>query len=323
MIVAKEPAEPRPATDGTARTRWREPVRRNQPIVQALVIPFLVVMRHERGERPTQVGFPQDDNLIQAFLLDGPNETLRVRIAVGRLERRLHDANTAIGQRLAAGRAPLGIAIADQGPVAPEAPVICGGEHPRDLAHEGVIRMRRRAHEMHASGRQLDDEERVVRDQPAGRPHFRCEEIRGGDHAPMRGQKRAPRPRPLRHRTDSGGSKDHGDRGSGDTMPKVLQGSLDPAIAPCRILPRHAKGQLTDLAEHARSSDAASLSRPLSHDELAMPPQEGIGCDQRRDLTQDLASETVAVRGESTPLGIGQPQRPPVEVLFEDAVLFP
>ena len=42
MIVAKEPAEPRSAPDGTGRTRWREPVRRNQPIVQALVIPFPV-----------------------------------------------------------------------------------------------------------------------------------------------------------------------------------------------------------------------------------------------------------------------------------------
>jgi hypothetical protein len=59
MIVAKEPAEPRPAADGTGRTRWDEPVRRNEPIVQALVIPFPVVMRHERGERSAQVSFPQ------------------------------------------------------------------------------------------------------------------------------------------------------------------------------------------------------------------------------------------------------------------------
>jgi hypothetical protein len=45
MIVAKEPAEPHPAMDGTVRTRWGEPVRRNQPIVKALVIPFPMVMR--------------------------------------------------------------------------------------------------------------------------------------------------------------------------------------------------------------------------------------------------------------------------------------
>ena len=45
--------------------------------------------------------------------------------------------------------------------------------------------------------------------------------------------------------------------------------------------------------------------------------------DQRRHVTQDLSSEVVAVHGESTSLGISQPQAPPVKVLFEDVVLFP
>jgi len=34
------------------------------------MIPFPVVMRRECGERPTQVGFTEDDDLIQAFLFD-------------------------------------------------------------------------------------------------------------------------------------------------------------------------------------------------------------------------------------------------------------
>jgi hypothetical protein len=54
-----------------------------------------------------------------------------------------------------------------------------------------------------------------------------------------------------------------------------------------------------------------------------MPPQDGVRRDQRRHVTQDLSSEAVAVHGESTSLGISQPQAPPVKVLFEDAVLFP
>jgi hypothetical protein len=57
MTVAEEPAEPRPAVDGTVRTRWGEPVRRNQPIVKALVIPFPVVMATNAvGVRRTQHG---------------------------------------------------------------------------------------------------------------------------------------------------------------------------------------------------------------------------------------------------------------------------
>ena len=54
-----------------------------------------------------------------------------------------------------------------------------------------------------------------------------------------------------------------------------------------------------------------------------MPPQDRVRRDQRRHLPQGLSSETVAVHGEPTPLHIGQPQAPPVQVLFEDAVLLP
>ena len=38
---------------------------------------------------------------------------------------------------------------------------------------------------------------------------------------------------------------------------------------------------------------------------------------------QAVSSEAVTVHGESTPLAIGQPQAPPVQVLLENAVLFP
>jgi hypothetical protein len=55
-----------------------------------------------------------------------------------------------------------------------------------------------------------------------------------------------------------------------------------------------------------------------------MPSQDGVRRDQRRHLTQDLSSEALpAVRRESTPLGVGQPQAPAIELLVEHAVLFP
>ena len=99
--------------------------------------------------------------------------------------------------------------------------------------------------------------------------------------------------------------------------------TVDRAEAPRRILTRHLNGQLADLAEHARSSDTSSLSGPLTRDELPMPPQDRVRCDQRRHLTQGLSSETMAIHGEPTPLDIGQPKTSPVQVLLEDAVLLP
>jgi hypothetical protein len=245
-----------------------------------------------------------------------------VRIALGRLKRRRHDPDADIGQGLAERRAPFGISIADQDPVAPEDTVIRAGQHTSDLEHEGVIRMRRRSHQMHASRLQLDDKERVVRDQTADGPQLGGKEIRRGDRAPVGGQKRAPGHRPLRNGANPVGLQDRGDRGSGDAMPEVRQGTLDPAVAPRRILTRHPDGQLADLAKHARSSDASSLSGPFTGDELPMPSQDGVRRDQRRHLTQDVSSEAVPVHGEPTSLGIGQPQAPSVKVLFQDAVLF-
>jgi hypothetical protein len=175
---------------------------------------------------------------------------------------------------------------------------------------------------MHAARRQFDDKERVIRHQPADRPHLGGEEIRGGDRAPVGGQKRTPRHRSLRHWTDPVRAEAVRDRRPRDPMSEVLQGALDSTVAPGGILPRHPDGQLTDLTEHAGASHSPSLSGPLPRDELPMPAQERVRRDQRRHLTQDLAAETVAVHRESTPLGIGQRKASPGKLLFEDAVLF-
>jgi hypothetical protein len=144
---------------------------------------------------------------------------------------------------------------------------------PGDLAHERVIRTRRGSHKMHAPRLEIDDKERVVRDQAADGPHLGREEVCGRDRAPVRGEKRAPRHRPLRHRAHPVGSEDAGDRGTGDAMAKILQRPLDPAVAPRRILTRHPDAQLVDLGEHARSADASSGRRPFPRDELPVPPQ--------------------------------------------------
>ena len=82
------------------------------------------------------MGFTEDDDPIQAFLLDRPDESLRVGIAVGRPKRRLHDADPNVGQGPAKRRTPFGVPIAEQDPVATENAVIGTGQHASDLVHE-------------------------------------------------------------------------------------------------------------------------------------------------------------------------------------------
>jgi hypothetical protein len=76
MIVTEEPTKSLATTDGVVSTRWCEAFRHNQPIVKTLVIPFPVVVNRECGERSAQVGFAEDDDPIQALLLDRPNKAL-------------------------------------------------------------------------------------------------------------------------------------------------------------------------------------------------------------------------------------------------------
>src|SRR5688500_18644780 len=83
MIVTKHPTKALTATNDADGTRCSEPFRSNQPYVKTSVNPFPVVMRRECGERSAQVGFAEDDDSVQALLLDRPNKPLRVRIAVG------------------------------------------------------------------------------------------------------------------------------------------------------------------------------------------------------------------------------------------------
>ena len=70
MIVTKEPTKSLAATDWAVSPRRCEVFRLNQPIVKTLMISFLVVMRRECGERSAQMGFAENDDSIQALLLD-------------------------------------------------------------------------------------------------------------------------------------------------------------------------------------------------------------------------------------------------------------
>ena len=99
MIVAQEPAEPGATAD--VGVRWSERLRRNQPIVESLVIPVAVVVSHELAERPAQVGLAEEHEAVQTFFLNRSDEVFRMRVAVWRAVRRLDDADPGVRQRLA------------------------------------------------------------------------------------------------------------------------------------------------------------------------------------------------------------------------------
>src|SRR5262245_12298428 len=84
------------------------------------MIAFTVIVGHEFGHCPAKMALTQWDRLVQAFLFERTDKPLRVRVAVRRAERRLHDSHTRRLEEVLHGDTPLPISIADQDGVCAE-----------------------------------------------------------------------------------------------------------------------------------------------------------------------------------------------------------
>src|SRR5437868_14117554 len=106
-------------------------------------------------------------------------------------------------------------------------------------------------------------------------------------------------------------------------MPEVLQRTADSRITPGRILLRHPHDQPADLREDARTARSARRVGPLARDELAVPAQDRIGRDNRRNLAQHTPAQTLPAPRQTAPLLVGHPQSSSaIELTPQRSVLF-
>jgi len=105
-------------------------------------------------------------------------------------------------------------------------------------------------------------------------------------------------------------------------VPEILEGTLNPRVAPLRILLGHAQHELTDFGKNTRTAGAAPRIRPLARHQLPVPSQQRVRRDDRRDLTQDLPTQPVRPSGESPTVIVCQSQAPPTDLPPEEAILF-
>lgn len=103
-------------------------------------------------------------------------------------------------------------------------------------------------------------------------------------------------------------------------MIEILQRAQEARVAPPRVLRRHPHHEPADLREYARPSGPPSRVRPFSGDELPMPPQNRVGCDERRDLRQHPTAEPLAEDGQPSPVVLRQPQTPMAQLRLQDSV---
>ena len=138
------------------------PERLNQLVTDALMIPLGMVVRDELGDRASKT-LTQRDHARKAFLLDRPNEPLRVRVAVRCPERRLNDTDSFPLEELQHRTTPLSIAIADQDATVSQDSVNRIRQAVYALQNKGFVGKRSGARHVDTPRLQFDNEGGVVR----------------------------------------------------------------------------------------------------------------------------------------------------------------
>jgi hypothetical protein len=105
-------------------------------------------------------------------------------------------------------------------------------------------------------------------------------------------------------------------------MAEILERTLNPRVAPRRILRRHANHQTLNLCPDTGSSRSASGVRPLARHQLAMPSENGVRRDDRGNPRERATAEAPADHGETAPFIIAQAQPSTVQLHLEHAILF-
>ena len=93
-VVIEKPAEALTTANPTAAMNRRRAV--NEFVAEPLVIPLLVIVCNELGDRPAEMTVTKRDHPVEALVLDRAPEAFRVGIRVGRLKRCLHHADPSL-----------------------------------------------------------------------------------------------------------------------------------------------------------------------------------------------------------------------------------
>jgi hypothetical protein len=93
-------------------------------------------------------------------------------------------------------------------------------------------------------------------------------------------------------------------------MPEVLQGTLDPRIAPRGVLRGHAQNQGSDGCVHTWTSASGPCMRIPASRQLAVPTQNRVRCRNGRHLRQRGTSRLVPEQAQTLPFIISKSALP-------------
>ena len=120
----------------------------------------------------------------------------------------------------------------------------------------------------------------------------------------MRLHERAPRHRALPAGWNALGAQDPRDRRPADVVAQVLSRALQARVAPRRVLGRHRNDEHSEACLRVRRTASAGAIRPRARHQLAVPPQNGVGRHDSRELREQRSRD-----GGPTRRGVGARRR--------------
>ena len=289
------------------------------------MIPFVVVVRDELADGATPRALADQDHALEAGVLDGAHEALRVGVQVRRAGGASEGGDIGRGERVAPGRPEARVAGMDEEPDVSQESVLGIGGVPHELGDPRPVGLGADARDRNAAAGQVNQDQHGEAGQAAWRPDLDSAAVGGGEHVPV-GREQLPPGRALR--ACGGGFEAAllahvGEGAPRDLMPEVAAGTPNTGVAPLAVLGGHPDDEPADRVQDpwaARSATAAAVVLP--RDQLSMPAEEGIGRDQGVQVTAYPSPEARGLCGQAPALGVGEPETARTELLSADAILF-
>src|SRR6266545_2265068 len=249
-------------------------------LFERAVRPVRVVVRDVLAQNRLELSAGDDEDAVETFTPDAADPTLRVRLRPWRSDRRLDHPDSLRTEDLVEGGREFDVAVADQEPM----PLLLVGQGHRQVArllHDpGAVGIGGDAGEIHATPRQLDEEEHV---EPAQPERLDREEVTLDHRGRLLAQELSPADaRSPRRGFDPVAVENVPNAACRQGHPERDQLALDALVPPARVLRRQTQNQLPHLRGNWRPALPTPIVCPAATDEVTMPAQQCRRLDQNR-----------------------------------------
>src|SRR6266545_1306193 len=247
FVFVEQPAEPVTPTNSPLVVGRRDgpDLRERRVLVERAVWPMRVVVGDVLAQNGLELPAGDDQDAVETFTPGAADPALGVRFRPGPSDRRLDKPESLGTKDLVEGGREFAVAVADQDPM----PLLLLGERHRQVArllHDpGSVGIGGDTGEIHATPRQIDEEEHV---EPAQPKRLDRKEVTLEDYGCLLAQELPPAdPRSPRCGLDPVAVENVPNTARRKRQPERDQLALDALVAPARVLRRQTQNQLLHL----------------------------------------------------------------------------